>query len=69
MTYDFEMKYLGESWYFLGQEFVECPSGFIIMLCQKKYTMDELKAFGMHDCKVVKYQCKQMQMLKLEEKE
>ena len=52
MACDFEIKSLGELWYFLGLEVVECPNG--RMLCQKKYVMDDLKAFDIHDCKVIK---------------
>lgn len=48
MKFEFEMSELGELSYFLSMEFVATRKG--ILLCQKKYVIDILKRFHMHDC-------------------
>ena len=49
MSYEFEMKDLGQLKYFLGIEVLRSKGG--IFISQKKYILDLLAETGMIDCK------------------
>ena len=46
---EFDMKDLGELWYFLGIEIVRTLKG--IWLSQRLYSLDMLSKYGVADCK------------------
>ena len=48
---EFDMKNLGELWYFLGIDIVCTPEG--IWLSKRQYSLDMLSKYGMDDCKPI----------------